>query len=144
MRTVFFIHVKAYVAAFYAPAPLRKGEEVLESSGPYRLDFNFLRAVSQEKVTEAWLAQFRDSVSFSYPEFDKDRVTFVKFFGPVKKYGVESVEIEGNETRVYDDGVLKGSILGRNFQKAFLSLWFGDKPVMPSLKAELLGQKDSK
>ncbi len=33
-----------------------------------------------------------------------------------------------------------GTIKGRDFQKAFLSMWFGAKPVMPTLKAALLGK----
>ena len=62
-----------------------------------------------------------------------------KMLGPLKKGGVESVEIDGNVTRVFDDGKFKGQITGTNFQKAFLSLWFGSKPVMPELRAALLG-----
>jgi hypothetical protein len=61
--------------------------------------------------------------------------------GPIKKGGVESVEIEGDDTRLYDDNVLKGTLKGRDFQKAFLSMWFGAKPVSPDLKAQLLGAK---
>ena len=46
----------------------------------------------------------------------------------------------GTDTLVYDSGELKGTIRGRDFQRAFLSLWFGSKPVMPELKAALLGK----
>lgn len=105
-----------------------------------QFNFTFLQSVSQDQVTDAWNAQFEDSVSSTYNGLAQDQAAFVKMFGPLKKGGVERVEIEGNETRVYDNGKLRGTIQGRNFQKAFLSLWFGSKPVMPSLKSELLGQ----
>ena len=54
--------------------------------------------------------------------------------------GVERVQFVGTNTLVYDSGILKGTIAGRDFQKAFLSLWFGSKAVSPDLKAALLGK----
>ena len=113
---------------------------MLASPGPLKFTFTFLQGVGQGQVTQAWQAQFAQSASFTYPGFPADQSAFIKMFGPLKKGGVESVEIDGDATRIYDDGVLKGTIVGRNFQKAFLSLWFGSNPVMPELKAALLGQ----
>ncbi len=140
VRTVFVIKVKAYVAAFYAPTTLSTPEAVAASAGPLKFDFTFLRSVNQSRVTDAWTSQFEVSNSYTYAGFEKDRDAFIKMFGPLKKGGVESVEISGDETRIYDDGQLKGSIKGKDFQKAFLRLWFGNKPVLPSLKKNLLGQ----
>ena len=75
----------------------------------------------------------------TYPGLAADQAKFVAMFGPLKNGGVETVEIEGNDTRVYDNGSLKGTLPGRDFQKAFLSLWFGSNPVQTSLKSALLG-----
>ncbi len=134
------VPVKAYVAAFYAPNTLTSQKAVLASKGPLRFDFTFLKGVNQGQVKEAWNAQFRESVSYSYGKLAADQAKFVSFFGALKKGGMESVEIDGNVTRVYDGGTMKGEIAGKDFQKAFLSLWFGSKPVMPELKSALLGQ----
>lgn len=134
-----FIPIKAYVAAFYAPSPLTSAEAVLNAEGPLVFTFTFLQGVGQGQVTEAWNAQFAASATFTYPGLAADQARFVGFFGPLEKGGVERVELVGSDTRVFDGGALKGTISGRNFQKAFLSLWFGSKPVMPSLKQSLLG-----
>lgn len=134
-----FIPIKAYVAAFYAPAPLRSEQAVLTSPGPLKFQFTFLQGVNQGQVADAWNAQFQASVTVSYPGLAADQARFVSFFGPLKKGGTESVELVGSDTLVYDNGRLKGSIAGRDFQKAFLSMWFGSDPVMPSLKSALLG-----
>lgn len=134
-----FVPIKAYVASFYAPAPLKTEKEVMASKGPLFFNFTFLHGVGQAQVIEAWNAQFKESVSYTYDNLSADQQKFVAMFGPLKKGGAEAVEITGDETRVYDNGVLKGSIKGPNFQKAFLSLWFGSRPVMPSLKSSLLG-----
>lgn len=135
------IPIKIYVAAFYAPASLSSAEDVMASPGPLQFDFTFLRAVSQSDVTKAWTAQFANSVTFTYPGYDKNRDTFISMFGPLQSGGVESVRFSGNETLVYDSGTLKGTVSGRNFQKAFLSLWFGSKAVSPDLKTALLGNR---
>jgi hypothetical protein len=137
--TLAFIPIKAYVAAFYAPAPLKTEQAVLASPGPFVFTFTFLQGVGQGQVTEAWNAQFKASATHPYAGLAADQAKFVAMFGPLKKGGVEMVEIVGNETRVYDGGTLKGAIQGRDFQKAFLSMWFGSQPVMPALKKALLG-----
>lgn len=137
--TLAFVPIKAYVASFYAPAPLRTANAVMASPGPLQFNFTFLQSVSQGQVTDAWNAQFKQSVTYSYPGLAKDQAAFVAMFGPLKKFGVETVVLDGDATQVFDGGTLKGSIAGRDFQKAFLSMWFGTNPVMPSLKNALLG-----
>jgi hypothetical protein len=138
--TLAFIPIKAYVASFFTPAPLGTEQAVLASSGPLLFNFTFLQSVEQGQVTEAWNSQFKASASYGYPGLAADQAKFVAMFGPLKKGGVETVELVGTNTLVYDDGALKGTIPGRDFQKAVLSLWFGSKPVMPELKAALLGK----
>lgn len=141
LRTVVLlvVPVKAYVAAFYAPTPLRTSDAVLASPGPMQFDFTFLQGVPKSQVAQAWRAQFDASATFSYPGSDQDEDTFIQMFGALKKGGVQTVVLDGLVTKVFENGVLKGTIAGRNFQKAFLSMWFGSQPVMPSLKSALLG-----
>ncbi len=138
--TLAFIPIKAYVASFYAPETVRSSEAVMASPGPLQFNFTFLQGVSQKQVTDAWTAQFKASATSTYSGLAKDQAAFISFFGALKKGGVETVEIDGNETRAYDNGALRGTIQGKNFQKAFLSLWFGSSPVQASLKSDLLGK----
>jgi len=137
--TLLMIPIKIYVAAFYTPAPLRSESAVMASPGPLQFDFTFLRAVGQGDVTKAWTSQFAQSVSYTYAGYEKDRDSFISFFGPLQSTGMERVQFVGTNTLVYDSGTLKGTISGRDFQKAFLSLWFGSKSVSSDLKAALLG-----
>jgi Chalcone isomerase-like len=141
LRTVTMLHVKAYVAAFYAPKALRTWEDVNASSGPLRFDFTFVRAFDKKDVTKAWTLQFRESASYTYPTLGKDVAQLTQFFGAIRKNGVETIEMLGDKTRITDDGVFRGEIVGKDFQKAFLSLWFGSNPV-PKMKTALLGLKE--
>jgi hypothetical protein len=141
LRTVSiaFIPIKAYVAAFYSPSPLRSPRAVLASPGPLQFTFTFLKSVNQGQVTDAWQSQIRASMTNTYPGIEKDKAAFIGMFGPIRQGGSEMVQLIGTDTRVFDGGQLKGTIAGTDFQKAFLSMWFGSTPVQPDLKAALLG-----
>jgi hypothetical protein len=139
--TLLMVPIRIYVAAFYTPATLRTAEAVMESAGPMQFDFTFLRAVGQSDVTKAWSSQFAQSASYTYPGYEKDRDAFIAMFGPLSSGGVEQVRFVGTNTVIYDQGTKKGIIPGRDFQKSFLSLWFGSNPVAADLKSALLGVK---
>lgn len=138
--SLLMVPIRIYVAAFYTPAALRSTEAVMASAGPMQFDFTFLRSVGQSDVTKAWTSQFAQSVSYTYPGYARDRDAFIAMFGPLSSGGVEQVRFVGTNTVVYDQGAKKGTIPGRDFQKSFLSLWFGSNPVAPDLKAALLGR----
>jgi hypothetical protein len=137
--TLLIVPIKIYVAAFYSPQQLGTPEEVMASTGPMAFDFTFLRAVGQSDVTKAWSSQFAQSVSYTYPGYPHDRDSFISMFGSLKSGGVEQVQFVGTNTVVIDEGITKGTIPGREFQKSFLSLWFGTNPVSADLRSALLG-----
>ena len=138
--TLLMVPIRIYVAALYTPAALRTAEAVMSSAGPMQFDFTFLRAVGQSDVTKAWTSQFAQSVSYTYPGYARDRDAFIAMFGPLSSGGLERVRFLGTNTVVFDQGTKKGTIPGRDFQKSFLSLWFGSNPVASDLKAALLGR----
>jgi hypothetical protein len=143
---------KVYVAGFYIASgtpPLENPQDVLllssDNDAPImQLDFTFLRSVNQDKVTQAWKEQLAHSVDANaalYNGYERDRDTFVGCFGPIQNGGTESVVLLGDgRTIIVDQGVKKGVIEGKNFQKAFLSMWFGENAVAADLKAGLLGK----
>ena len=74
------IPIKAYVASFYTPQPLRSGHAVMSSPGPFLFDFRFLQGVSQKQVSKAWRAQFKESCTHVYDGYDQDLEFFVMFY----------------------------------------------------------------
>lgn len=142
VRSVHFFgfHFKIYVAGFYTEQPIRSSDHALAASGrPMQLLFTFLRSVGQDKVKEAWKRQLDASVSHHYDGFSDDRDSFIQMFGPIANGGTEMIQFIGEDTVIYDQGQHKGVIAGRNFQRAFLSMWFGERAVAADLKAALLG-----
>lgn len=127
------MHVRVYVAGLWTPAA---------DDNTKLLTFTFLRTFGQQRVQAAWRYQLQTSVTSSlreYTGYERDKERFVELFGPVAKHGTQQVLLVGNETRVLEEGVEKGAIIGEDFQKAFLSVWFGETPASEELKAGLLG-----
>lgn len=139
MFNFFGMNVRIYVAGFWTTQQLQSVQEVMACENQKQFDFVFLRSVGQGRVTMAWEHQLDTSVSFKYDGYEEDRKSFIRMFGPLDKGGTESVLMIGDETRCIDQGVVKGIIHGKNFQRAFLSMWFGEQPVAPDLKFGLLG-----
>lgn len=135
-----FIPIKAYVAAFYAPDAVGSGEAVMASAGPLEFHFTFLRSANQGQVDGGWNKQFDHSVTDPYAGFAADQARFVGLFDPIGKGETQRVVLVGEETKVYDVGNYKGSVKGREFQKAFLSLFFGPMPASEELKSGLLAK----
>jgi hypothetical protein len=142
IRSIFFfgMNVKVYVAGFYTELPLTSEADVLECrDSPMQLDFTFLRSVSKGRVTSAWEQQLEQSVSYKYDGYEKDRDSLIeKLSSPIAYGGTQTVQLIGDNTVVVDQGSQKGTIPGRAFQRAFLSMWFGERAVAEDLKNGLL------
>jgi hypothetical protein len=142
----FGMDIKVYVAEFYSESPLLSAEAVMEchnrddKNSPMQMDFTFLRSFGQSRVVSAWTQQLDYSVSHTYEGYKEDRDVFVELFssGPIENGGTQTVQMVGDTTLVFDQGVYKGSIQGKDFQKSFLSMWFGERAVAEDLKANLL------
>jgi hypothetical protein len=134
--------IQVYVAGLYSVVPLFSEKDVLDSHGkshPMQLDFTFLRAVDKGRVISAWTQQLDHSVSYKYDDYETDRRTFIKMLSSkIENGGTQTVQLLGDKTIIVDQGVHKGDIDGRDFQRAFLSMWFGERAVAEDLKANLL------
>jgi hypothetical protein len=89
-------------------------------------------------VDKAWGFQFKESSMHPYPELEGHVKEIQKFFGEIKGERTENFVLEEGSTKIYENGALKGEIKGSEFQKNFLSLWFGKKPPTQELQEELL------
>jgi Chalcone isomerase-like len=134
--------INVYVAGLYSAVPLLTEKDVLDSHGqshPMQLDFTFLRTVDKGRVVSAWTQQLDHSVSYKYEGYETDRATFINLLSnKIENGGTQTVQLSGDKTVIVDQGVHKGDIVGRDFQRAFLSMWFGERAVADDLKANLL------
>jgi hypothetical protein len=135
----FGMDIKVYVAGLYTETPLLSETDVLNNDRMMQMDFTFLRSVGQGRVISAWTQQLDHSVSHKYDGYQHDRKSFIDMLSsPISNGGTQSVQLVGDNTVIVDQGVYKGKISGRNFQRSFLSMWFGERAVAEDLKAGLL------
>jgi hypothetical protein len=136
----FGMDVKVYVAGFYTKVPLTSEADVLECrDSPMQIDFTFLRSFNKGKVTSAWEQQMEYSVSYKYDGYEKDRDSFIEqLSSPIAYGGPQTVQLIDDKTVIIVQGSQKGTIPGREFQQAFLSMWFGERAVAEDLKNGLL------
>jgi len=114
----------------------------ITNHGPLQFDFTFLRYVGKSRVVSAWTQQIDHSVSCrDYEGYEADRQKFIELLSsqPIENLGTQSVLLIDNETHLIDQGKLMGIIKGKNFQRSFLSMWFGSMAVSEELKLNLLG-----
>lgn len=133
------VPIKLYVASFYTPCRVHTLDEVLASPRPIEINFTFLKGVSRRIVESTWRNQFTHNATYTYPGFDRDQETFISLLGNLDEKGKDTVLFLPGETQVFDQGNLMGTIQGTKFQRAFLSLLFGEKPISQKLKVHLLG-----
>lgn len=139
------ISIRVYVATLYSSQPFSNAEEILETSldAPLQLDFTFLRGFTAGQCQMAWKKQLDDSVTHLYESFADDKQLFLEKVATqsMKANGTISVQLVDDKTLIFDQGKYTGVVVGKDFQRAFLSMWFGDKPVTEELKTGLIGQE---
>jgi hypothetical protein len=145
------ISIRVYVATLYSSQQFANGQEILESvssesshddAPPLQMDFTFLRGFTAGQCKMAWEKQLDESVSYRYDGFEQDKADFLEMIATqsIKANGTAAVQIQDDTTLIFDQGTWTGEIVGKDFQRALLSMWFGDKPVTNELKSGLLGQ----
>lgn len=140
LRTATIFKIRVYLAALYAKMALKRSDDPHSLPRPVVLDVTYLRDFDEEDVDKAWAYQFKESSQFPYKELDQHVKDIQRFFGEIKGDRKESFVFLDGETMFYENGKLVGKISGKEFQKNFLSLFFGPKPPTEDLKKGLLGE----
>ena len=140
-RKKFFI--KVYIGALYTEKLARSREDVVAMNGPNRIVMHILHdEISSKKLVKAWNEGFEGNLAEE--ELQKLRTDIDKFnsmFPTVRAGDVITIDyIPGTGTRVSVNSDQKGVIAGRDFNRALLDIWLGEKPADKSLKKAMLGQ----
>lgn len=129
LRTATLLRIKIYVLAFYSQNL---------NSRPMCFHITYLKNFSDKDVDRAWDYQFKESGEHSYPLLKDHLVELKKYFGEISGERKQTIALVGDTTRFYENGKLKGEIKSEDFQKNFLSIWFGKNPPTEELQEALL------
>lgn len=130
-RTATVFKIKIYVVAFF-------GKTKKVTDRPLGIEITYLRDFDKGDVDRAWDYQFKESSDYDYKTEAEDLVALKKLFGDISGDRKHLFYLKNDVTQIYENGKLKGEIKGSDFQKNFISLWFGKNPPTPEVKKELL------
>ncbi len=142
MRRTFMV-VKTYIGGLYLEKTSQNVDEILARDEYRRMLFHvLLRKVTAHKIARA----LKDALVLNIPRDEQELLgthidQFVSMFKG-KLYKGDEVNIDyipGQGTRVEIAGIDKGTIPGKRFSDAMLSIWIGENPVGNSFKKDILG-----
>lgn len=135
LRTATIFGIKVYVVALYAKEKLTDMNSIVR---PVCYEISYLRDVDNEDTDKAWEFQFKESSEHNYSEL-KNHISILKSsFGEIKGDRKHVFALSDKQTDLYENGVLMGKIEGTDFQKSFLSVWYGENPPTKDVKSALL------
>ena len=140
LRLATMLKVKVYVAALYVASPSKDPKTILAAKTPKQLVLGFVRGVDADDLNDAWEEGFESNAKEQLPAL-QERIERLKTWMADMKTGqrLTFTSLPGAGIEVDVNGKVEGRIQGDDFSKAFLSIWLGEHPPNPGLKAGLLG-----
>lgn len=140
LRTATIFNIKIYVTSYYSSKKITKDIGYTNAQLPVCFEITYLRDFDNADVDKAWKFQFEESSDHPYAQLNAHVATLQTFFGEIKGDRKHVFALLKGSTQFFENGVLKGEIKGDEFQKNFLSIWFGKKPPTKDLQQELLSE----
>ena len=136
--TVFKVNV--YVAALYVAKTSNDANALLGANAPSQLILQFVRNVGADDLRKGWSEGFEKNSKDQLPAL-KDRIATLNGWMTDVKTGerLTFTSKPGAGVTVNVNGVVKGTVKGDDFAKAFLAIWLGGDPPNPEIKAGMLG-----
>lgn len=143
IRTRMF--VKVYVGALYLVQKTNSAQAAIDDGEVKRVSMHFLRDLRTEQVASALNAGLIANNSPAELANLEPKVgefnSILSSIGNAKKGDVISIDyLPGVGTRVNINGEAKGTVAGKDFNRALLKVWLGDKPVDADLKRAMIGR----
>ena len=140
LRLATAFKVKVYVAGLYVAKTSTDPNVLLGAATPSELILHFVRNVDEDDLRKGWSEGFEKNAKDQLPVL-KERIAILNGWMSSVKTGdrLTFIHKPGAGIQVDVKGVIKGTVKGDDFAKAFLSIWLGTDPPNPEVKAGLLG-----
>lgn len=140
LRTATLFGISVYVAALYVVKPSADAHAIMASSGPIQVTMQFVRGLWGWQIRNGWAEGLAKQVTSEQLATLKGPLATLDRWTPDVKAGqrMTFTRIPGQGLTVAVDGVVKGTIPGDDFSRAFLLIWLGVPPT-PAVKSGMLG-----
>jgi len=138
-----YLLIETYVGALYLEDKSTDDKAILESETHKRMVFHvMMKKVGARRIANALQeALVMNITKEQHKGLHDDIEQMLSFFNGKLHRGEESIfdYIPGVGTQVTVNNEVKGTIKGKAFFKALLSIWIGENPVGRSFKNDILG-----
>ena len=138
-RKATFLKIKVYVMGLYLEEKSQDGPAIAASDQAKRIVMHFVRGVAESDLQDAWQEGFEKNTT----NLDSIKDQAHQFHGmQASMEEGEQIVIDflDDTTTVTVKGEVKGTIIGREFQKILLLIWLGTEPPNQDLKDGVLGK----
>jgi hypothetical protein len=140
-RTKFFIHV--YDIGLYLQKPSHDTGQLLNNDMPWGIRLVITTGMAtRQKMIDSFNESFEKSTSGNIGPLKERINTFLNVFKEDPKEGdvLGFVNKPGEGVVVSKNDKVLSTVPGKDFQRALLGIWLGEKPAQESVKKGLLGQ----
>jgi hypothetical protein len=138
LRKATVFKVKVYIAALYLTKTSADANAILGATAPYELILHFARDVDAKNINKGWIEGFERNGG-ELPVLQERVTMLTKWMSDIKSgERLQFTFKPGSGLQVNVKGVIKGTISGDDFGRAFLSIWLGTPPN-PEVKSGMLG-----
>jgi hypothetical protein len=139
VRKATFLKVNVYVAALYVPQRTTDPRAIVDSSGPFELDLQFVRSVGANSIRDGFAEGFAQTAAGN-SALQPRIATLLSWMDDIRTgERMSFIGSPGRGVQFSFAGKMKGIIPGEDFTRALLSIWLGDHPPNPELRSGLLG-----
>ena len=140
VRTKYFMNM--YVAALYLKKKSKEASTIINADEEMGIHIRLVSSmVTRERFKESVTEGFKNASSGKATK--EEQTSFMTYlseeFKDQDKIYLDYVPKTG--TKIYKNGVLKGTIPGLEFKKALFAIWLGTSPAQESLKNSLLNKE---
>ncbi|WP_250658571.1 chalcone isomerase family protein [Alkalimarinus coralli] len=138
-----YMVISTYVGGLYLETPSHDENKILESDEHRRMLFHvLLRKVTARKIAQALKDALVLNISVEEQKILEPNINqfLAMFDGKLKRGDEVNLDyIPGEGTRVIIGGDNKGTVPGKQFADALLSVWIGENPAGSGFKQDILG-----
>ena len=139
VREATIFKVDVYVAALYLKTRSSSGKAILDSTTPKKLALKFVRNVSKDEVSTAWLEGFEKTAGDDLAKLRGRISELNEWMTDMTDGSTLTFTYKNAVLKIEANGEYKGAVPGNDFAKAFFAIWLGPEPPNAGLKSGLLG-----
>jgi len=123
LRQATIFKVDVYVGGLYVTTKSKDQKVILDQLGPKFINMHFVRDVSKSKLNGGWEDAFDNAVK-NQTKLKTRMERFYKMMEDIKENQEIKITFFDDKVNVVFNGKNKGDILGADFSKALLAVWF--------------------